>query len=674
MILQQLTLRNFGLYCGEHVFDLSPTRNRNRVAPIILFGGINGGGKTTILDAIQLVLYGNRAKCSKRGTKPYDDFLSASVNHGVAPGEGAAVQLEFRFAAEGQEHLYEVTRSWSVTGSRLREKVEVSKDGEVDGWLSENWNQVVEELIPFGIAQLCFFDAEKIRFLAEDETSSEALGVAIKSLLGLDLAERLIADATSLETRLAKRSRKSPDLVEAERLEVALAAKQAEIEILHQEKAAIENPRQLAERRLKNAEEQFAKVGGKLWTQREEQQRRRGELDFQLRECEERLVSLSASELPLALVLGRLKGVSKQVLTESTTTENEIVSKLLLTRDEMVLAVLKREKIVTETIKRVKGLLESDRAERAGGSHAKNRLMLSDGGTQLLDHLMSRGLTERRETASQLLTDLDKGRRALEQVQRSLAATPDEESIRGVAEELKNAASEMAGLNQQVERLEKQLAILRSEYGEIETVLKRLRRKVVDEEIRTEEEGRVAKLLQRTQETMKQFLRLATNRKIDRLSELVTDSFRYLLRKKTLVQRVLIDPETFAITLVDDQGRLVSKERLSEGEKQIFAISVLWGLSSASARPLPAIIDTPMARLDVAHRDQLVERYFPRASHQVIILSTDTEIERDYFEQLQPHIARAYHLNYDEASKQTVANEGYFWDTDAVGELKEIAV
>ena len=81
-----------------------------------------------------------------------------------------------------------------------------------------------------------------------------------------------------------------------------------------------------------------------------------------------------------------------------------------------------------------------------------------------------------------------------------------------------------------------------------------------------------------------------------------------------------------------------------------------------------------MARLDVAHRDQLVERYFPRASHQVIILSTDTEIERDYFEQLQPHIARAYHLNYDEASKQTVANEGYFWDTDAVGELKEIAV
>jgi DNA sulfur modification protein DndD len=135
-----------------------------------------------------------------------------------------------------------------------------------------------------------------------------------------------------------------------------------------------------------------------------------------------------------------------------------------------------------------------------------------------------------------------------------------------------------------------------------------------------------------------------------RLSELVTNSFRYLLRKKTLVERVVIDPETFAITLVDTAGRQVSKDRLSEGEKQIFAISVLWGLSRASARPLPAIIDTPMARLDVEHRNQLVERYFPNASHQVIILSTDTEIERNYFEQLRPYVALAYLLNYDEVT------------------------
>ena len=162
---------------------------------------------------------------------------------------------------------------------------------------------------------------------------------------------------------------------------------------------------------------------------------------------------------------------------------------------------------------------------------------------------------------------------------------------------------------------------------------------------------------------MREFLRRATERKIARLSDLVTTSFRYLLRKQQLVERVVIDPTDFTITLVDQSGAVLPKERLSEGEKQIFAISVLWGLSQASARPLPAIIDTPMGRLDSEHRNQLVERYFPHASHQVIILSTDTEIEVNYFEQLQPSVARAYHLNYDEAGRMTNVEEGYFWQS-----------
>jgi ABC-type transport system involved in cytochrome c biogenesis ATPase subunit len=74
------------------------------------------------------------------------------------------------------------------------------------------------------------------------------------------------------------------------------------------------------------------------------------------------------------------------------------------------------------------------------------------------------------------------------------------------------------------------------------------------------------------------------------------------LRKNNLVERILIDPASFAITHYDATGHGLAKQRLSDGEKQIFAIAVLWGLVRASARPLPAVIDTPMARLDVAQR------------------------------------------------------------------------
>jgi DNA sulfur modification protein DndD len=173
---------------------------------------------------------------------------------------------------------------------------------------------------------------------------------------------------------------------------------------------------------------------------------------------------------------------------------------------------------------------------------------------------------------------------------------------------------------------------------------------------------RTIQLAGRTRDVMREFLERATARRIDRLAARIAESFRYLLRKQTLVERVAIDPGNFGITLYDKGGRPLAKERLSEGEKQLFAIAILWGLSHASARPLPAIVDTPMARLDAAHRRNLVEQYFPNASHQVVILSTDTEVDRASYAALAPYVARAYHLVYDEAEKATTGVEGYFWD------------
>ena len=88
---------------------LAPVQRRGQPAPIVLFGGINGGGKTTLLDAVQLVLYGNRARCSKRGDKGYEQFLRESIHHAADESEGAGLELSFRYASEGQDHLYTVS-------------------------------------------------------------------------------------------------------------------------------------------------------------------------------------------------------------------------------------------------------------------------------------------------------------------------------------------------------------------------------------------------------------------------------------------------------------------------------------------------------------------------------------------------------------------------------------
>ncbi|MGC1396131.1 MAG: DNA sulfur modification protein DndD, partial [Coleofasciculaceae cyanobacterium] len=99
------------------------------------------------------------------------------------------------------------------------------------------------------------------------------------------------------------------------------------------------------------------------------------------------------------------------------------------------------------------------------------------------------------------------------------------------------------------------------------------------------------------------------------------------------------------------------------GEKQLLAIAFLWGLARVSGRNLPVAIDTPLGRLDSSHRTNLVERYFPTASHQVILLSTDTEVGKVEVERLREieAIAHEYLLKYDASQRQTITQPGYFW-------------
>jgi DNA sulfur modification protein DndD len=88
---------------------------------------------------------------------------------------------------------------------------------------------------------------------------------------------------------------------------------------------------------------------------------------------------------------------------------------------------------------------------------------------------------------------------------------------------------------------------------------------------------------------------------------------------------------------------------------------MLWALAKASGQKLPFIIDTPLARLDSKHRDNLIRHFFPVASHQVMVFSTNTEVDLQYFDLLRPHISQSYNLDYDETSQRTVVKEGYFW-------------
>lgn len=663
MILRELRLTNFGLFRGRQRFELSPTGRNGSGKPIVLFGGMNGGGKTTIFDGLQLALYGSRARCSKRAGRSYDDFLRDTINNGVSPETGAGVALSFSIATNGVPAEYEVRREWHVSEGKVKESLVVHRDGFPDYSVTRQWPQLVEELLPIEISQLFFFDAEKIRALAEDASSSETLGAAIKALLGLDIVERLVADAGVLQARLAKQAGAPEDRAEVEELERSLAALRDDISLLQTQRASLENERLRAEAELHAAEDEFTRSGGKHVAERESRRDKLAESKRLIDELETQLVALAATDLPLLLVPELLESVVEQDRREQTSETANAVRGVLVERDAAILSELgTKPTLPKKYLGIIAEVLTADRQARTGSpSSGERRLKLSESGRSHLLHLYERRIGELGGDAKKLVDRVAEAVQQKEDLTRLLEATPNDTELSAVFGRVKKANQFAARLNEQATRLDEQITAKRLELATVERRLQdhlasRLKKVFDDEDF-----ARMTERAAKTRSTMQEFLRRATERKIDRLSGTITESFRFLLRKRTLVERILIDPTTFAVTLYDNAGNALPRHRLSEGEKQIFAISMLWGLARSSSRPLPAVIDTPMARLDATHRQHLIERYFPKASHQVVILSTDTEVDRGYYDLLKPNVARAYQLDYDEGARMTIAREGYFW-------------
>ena len=159
---------------------------------------------------------------------------------------------------------------------------------------------------------------------------------------------------------------------------------------------------------------------------------------------------------------------------------------------------------------------------------------------------------------------------------------------------------------------------------------------------------------------MKEFKTRLQRSKVSQLSKAITDCFKTLVGKDSLIDRITIDAETLDITIIDVNGQPLLKNQLSAGEQQMFAVSVVWALALSSGYKAPVIIDTPMARLDSKHRENFVTRYLPAASSQVVVLSTDEEISGKYLDMIRENILRSYTLLYHEDDRSTTIEKGYF--------------
>lgn len=660
MIFLELVLQNFGPYSGKQTINLRPTLS-DRPRPIILFGGMNGGGKTTLLDAIRLALYGHRAQCSTRGNLTYSDFLSQCVNRNTPPTEKSRIELAFEHIQDDQIVEYRIVRTWEKNPKDGKDSLGIL-DGEwPDSYLANTWDEYIENLLPLGISNLFLFDGEQVKELAELEIPPPLVIDGIQSLLGLELAERLAADLDILVTRKKKQLAQTRKILSLEEIEQKLHQQQTDLKVIEEKKLGLKNKLEKTRQKQQKAMRKFISEGGKIAAERNQLEQEFKNTELEINNARQEMVELAEGALPLALISPLLEQASSQGDLEILRHEAEIALDAFQERDKRLLDYLDNLSIPTDKVTKIEEFLNQENLTLKDDINQADEpwLFADEDALILLENLLGYEIENSLKSAQESLTRIKDFEVKKDVLEKQLATAASPEAYEILATILQQAQTELARVQVAYENSER-------DYKKLEDTIGKTKKELfiyTDETIKNHNIQHIIDSSAKVKQTLQLFKDKLTLKKLNKLEIEVTECFRYLLHKSDLVHRVAIDAHNFTLFLYDNQGQLVPKNRISAGEKQLLAISFLWGLARVSGRGLPVAIDTPLGRLDSSHRQNLVERYFPAASHQVILFSTDTEIGESEVENLRnlEAIAQEYLLKYDAQKNQTNLKKGYFW-------------
>lgn len=652
MIFKELQIENFGIYKGKHSINLAVDEDK----PVILLGALNGGGKTTFLDAIQLVLYGKHARCSNRAGIAYGTFLAGCNNHFASTGERVSLCLSFSHRAESQVKQYEIERSWSIKGPEAKDKVKVRVDYQHDEHLSQYWDEFVNEFIPLSLSDLFFFDGEKIEHLAHPQRSSELVRTGIESLLGLDLLSQLQIDLAQVDKKRLASNVDQSTLHKLQVCEEDIGRNNAVISELKKEIADLEYQLSNSNIAVNQARQAMRDAGAHLIEKRDDLKFELGAVQAKLEQNKTERVRLAAGVGPLGLVKGLIEQTKKQISIETEATHAKSLNDAIGSYNEKILSTLMAAAAQEKTISQVKQTMREQE---------KARQQLIDVECYLNNDLtIFNGLDERIEQQEKQSQRLKKEEVQLQEkhalLQKQLGTIPSYESVQHVLEALTEHEAKhksLATLIAQKQKLLDQAVAKDNALSQRYSNLLTKQNKDTFEQKRTVQ---VSEHINKLKTTLKGFAEQLVSENIEHLQALVKQKFDALGRKSELISDLKICPTSFSITLYDTAGNPLEPARLSAGERQLLAIAILWGLAEASGKELPTVIDTPLGRLDGKHRSKLINYYFPKAGPQVILLSTDEEIIGDYYKQLRPYIAREFHINYDDQEKSSTFEEGYF--------------
>ncbi len=659
MLLGRLILENIGIYDGVNEFDLSAEPGR----PIVLCGGKNGAGKTTIFESILLCLYGKKYLHDGMTENKYQQKIMRLLHRRGRNGtrsETASMTLVFRHAHLGGASEYEVRRAWENDGGRASESLTVRKRGGSGDTLSGHDAQyAINDMLPAGITRFFFFNGEQIEQMAGRDGHKHVKPL-LHSLFGLDVVDQLYAD-------IGTHIRRNSNSELAGLLEEMVAHKKKKDELeermgqVAEKQAFLDGEVERGTRELSALEERFRKLGGTLAQRRVQMAEDRAKLESSIERTKGEIRQECAGLLPLRLVPSQLEevrsGLESDAKTLSAASERKILSDAF---DDVSQRIRDVDLPMKDDFVRELDAIMSERLEAVPDRRPVFGFSARD--TKPMVAAIESAAAYDAGRLDRLCKMLDEDTEKLDALKESLSHIPQHDEIGPLLSETIQAGRILEDQKDEIENLKNIEARLQSELVLLNSTI----RKCLGKKKAYMKKRGGLDIAPRVQAALAEYSAGLKSERIKSLERNILEGMRRLLHKDGFVERVCVDPDTFEVTLYDSAGDEIPREVLSNGELQVYATAIMWGLALTSGRSMPFVIDTPLARLDMSHRENFVRWFYPEASHQVIILSTDSEITEQYYRQMRPHMSREMRVGYEPGTKASRVSEGYFFEGEVI--------
>lgn len=646
LTITQIAIENLGPFRERQTIDLDVQGDR----PVILIKALNGSGKTTLLTALQIGLYGYKAINPARRSE-YDQLI-AGLQRKDATGN-AIVDLTLSIEIGAYKQTLLVHREWEPHKSSPKEQFAVFSDGMRDLEYTEMWDEFINSILPVELVQLFLFDGEKIESLANPERLPHLLRRATEVFLGLGGIDTLANDLRALERRAInkKETSSSIDKVRADTDDFDRQLKEVNgrIDILIQRQAQAHSELDAAQRKLEAFSVEAQRNGLAAYQQAAKLNERAETAKLQHKIARSGLVhALEDPLLPLAWIKPLWDRYKAQMQQEQQARHAKLLASEFAKRDERILRVLATQ--TPQAKDAVAALLQQDLRSFAATQGPEPILLIGADPVEIEPRLEQAAHQLKKATA-----DVDSAEKMLEQTQLSAAQIPAKEQLSDIFDGMQQHTKAVAEAESELQGLTTQLSEARTTQTHLESrwnsSFQRMRAELKDSAL----ELKALDASARAKKALTVFRERLLASKAQWLADMITTEFKGLLRKRNLISRVVVDPTSYGVSIEDVKGHVLPMERLSAGERQILAIAVLSALIRERKGRFPVVVDTPLARLDRKHREALINNFFAKISHQVLVLSTDEEVEGSVYKTLQRHLNREYELTFDDASRSSTA-------------------